>query len=159
MRGGGRGRGAGAATYYPPGAVASAQAYPAALNLGAAATARQAPYSTASAQASAYAAYGLAPPASSPSASAASSLPSQRGHEAYLAGPGRAQAQMRFLSEGLRQQLQHNSYLIQAQVGCVLRRGNPHQACTCVGVYLGVGLPGGSHRRAGKRKYRCATNV
>ena len=77
-------------------------------------------FPSASAQASGYAAYGLVPPSSqvptSYSSSGASNLPSQRAHEQYAAGQGKAHVQARFMSEGLRQQLQQNAYLVQAQV-------------------------------------------
>lgn len=44
-----------------------------------------------------------------------STLPAQRHHEPYLMGPGRAMLQMRFINDGIRQQLQQQSYLVQAQ--------------------------------------------
>ena len=121
-RGGGRGgaaAAAAAAAYYPPGAAAAPSYAAGHGGSGGGARPLPPPYPSVSAQAGAYAAYGLAPPPlSAPSsASAASYLPSQRPHEHYLVGPGRAQAEARFLSEGLQQQLQSNSYLVQAQVG------------------------------------------
>jgi hypothetical protein len=107
---GGRGSGGGGAAYYSLGSVA--------LGSAVAHSQRQSPaFPLASEQA--YAAYGLVPPPSQMPASYASggsNLPSQRAHEQFAAGQGKAHVQARFISEGLRQQLQQNAYLVQAQV-------------------------------------------